>query len=84
MGSILLSQNRALGVKVGLHDAVFYGFPCKLRPKPKTPPEACVGSLVPRPSRLQFLIAYCMQKLEVGRPGNEASAWAGQETSMKG
>ena len=35
MGSILLSQNHALGVKVGLHDAVFYGFPCKLRPKPK-------------------------------------------------
>ena len=29
------TQNSALGVKVGLSDAVFYGFPCKLRPKPK-------------------------------------------------
>ena len=30
-----LSLNRALGVKVGLRAAVFYGFPYKLRPKPK-------------------------------------------------
>ena len=31
----LLSLNCALGVKVGLRAAVFYGFPYKLRPKPK-------------------------------------------------
>ena len=40
MGSITifsgdLSLNGALGVKVGLRDAVFYEFPYKLRPKPK-------------------------------------------------
>ena len=31
----LLSLNSALGVKVGFRAAVFYGFPYKLRPKPK-------------------------------------------------
>ena len=30
-----LSRRRMIGVKVGLHDAAFYGFPYKLRPKPK-------------------------------------------------
>ena len=35
LGSRLPSQNRALGVKVRLRDAVFYGFPYKLRPKLK-------------------------------------------------
>ena len=35
MGSGLPS-NSALGVKVGLRDAVFYGFPYKRRLKPKT------------------------------------------------
>ena len=30
-----VSLNSALGVKVGLRAAVFYGFPYKLRPKPK-------------------------------------------------
>ena len=33
--SDLLSLNSALGVKVGLRAAVFYGFPYKLRPKTK-------------------------------------------------
>ena len=30
------------------------------------------SSLIPRPSRFQLLIAVCNQKLEAGRPGNEA------------
>ena len=30
-----LVHSLVVGVKVGLHDAVFYGFPYKLRPKPK-------------------------------------------------
>ena len=30
-----LSLNCVLGVKVGMRAAVFYGFPYKLRPKPK-------------------------------------------------
>ena len=34
-GTSDLSLNSALGVKVGLRDAVFYGFPYTLRPKPK-------------------------------------------------
>ena len=33
------SLNCALGVKVGLRAAVFYGFPYKLRPKPKIAPQ---------------------------------------------
>ena len=34
-GLRLLSLNSALGVKVGFRAAVFYGFPYKLRPKPR-------------------------------------------------
>ena len=29
------SRRQVIGVKVGLHNAVFYGFPYKLRPKPR-------------------------------------------------
>ena len=45
MCSRLLSQNSALGVKVGLRDAVFYGFPCKLRPKPKIASPSTANSI---------------------------------------
>ena len=39
--------------------------------------ESVGNSLVPRPSCLQFLIsAVCNQKLEAGRPGNEAKRGA--------
>ena len=46
----LLSQNSALGVKVGLRDVVFYGFPYKLRPKPKI--TSCGQTLAGRKGRV--------------------------------
>ena len=47
-----------------LHDAVIYGFPYKLRPKPKIAVETALElASFPGLPRLRFLIACSMQKL---------------------
>ena len=43
-----------------LHDAVIYGFPYKLRPKPKI---------------ASFCILQAIKNRSRGRPGNEAIIW---------
>ena len=43
-----------IGVEVGLHDMVFYGFPYKLHPKPKIAPAGNFASLASRPMTVVF------------------------------